>query len=209
MVVFEDGRPLKSAYKRFHVKTVVGADDFATMHEVVRRRFKRAVEQVEDGGRGPGGDLDGHARPGHHRRRQGPARARRWRSSRELNVINVPVVGLAKQFEEIFLPGRPDPVMLPRDAQALYLVQRIRDEAHRFALTFHQKTRQKAALKSPLDEVPGVGPKRKKALIQHFGSVKRLRAARSRRSPPSTASAWRWRRRSRTGSDDDAVMRDE
>jgi excinuclease ABC subunit C len=176
MVVFEDGRPLKSAYKRFHVRTVVGADDFATMREVVRRRFKRAVEQVEA---------------------EGEAQAATWTVMpdlviidggkgqlaaalevfAELNVINVPVVGLAKQFEEIYLPDRPEPVMLPRDAQALYLVQRIRDEAHRFALTFHQHTRQKAALKSPLDDVPGVGPKRKKALIQHFGSVKRLRAA--------------------------------
>jgi excinuclease ABC subunit C len=172
MVVFEDGKPLKSAYKRFHVKTVVGADDFATMREVVQRRFKRAVDAeaeqdaawttlpdlvIIDGGKG------------------------QLSAAKEvfddLNIINIPVVGLAKQFEEIYRPDRPDPVLLPRDSQALYLVQRIRDEAHRFALTFHQKTRQKAALTSPLDAVPGVGPKRKKALIQHFGSVKRLRAA--------------------------------
>jgi excinuclease ABC subunit C len=176
MVVFEDGRPLKSAYKRFHVKTVTGADDFATMREVVRRRFKRAFEQVEA---------------------EGEARSATWTTMpdlvivdggkgqlsaaleafRELNVIEVPIVGLAKQFEEIFLPDQPVPVILARDSQALYLVQRIRDEAHRFALTFHQQTRQKAAFRSPLDDVPGVGPKRKKALIQHFGSVKRLRAA--------------------------------
>jgi excinuclease ABC subunit C len=176
MVVFEDGRPLKSAYKRFHVKTVVGADDFATMREVVRRRFKRAVEKVEEDGEAQAVSwtvmpdlviIDGG------KGQLGAA----LEVFQELNVINVPVVGLAKQFEEIYQPDRPDPVVLPRDSQALYLVQRIRDEAHRFALTFHQKTRQKAALKSPLDDVPGVGPKRKKLLIQHFGSVKRLRAA--------------------------------
>jgi excinuclease ABC subunit C len=176
LVVFEDGRPLKSAYKRFHVKTVVGADDFATMREVVRRRFRRAVEQVEAEGETPSAAwttlpdlliIDGG---------KGQLSAA-LEAFQELNVINVPVVGLAKQFEEIFLPGQAAPVILPRDSQALYLVQRIRDEAHRFALTFHQQTRQKAALRSPLDDIKGVGPKRKKALVQHFGSVKRLRAA--------------------------------
>ncbi|MCC6629807.1 MAG: excinuclease ABC subunit UvrC [Chloroflexi bacterium] len=176
LVVFEDGRPLKSAYKRFHVKTVVGADDFATMREVVRRRFKRAVEQVEAEGEAPSAAwttlpdlliIDGG---------KGQLSAA-LEAFQELNVINVPVVGLAKQFEEIFLPGQAAPVVLPRDSQALYLIQRIRDEAHRFALAFHQQTRQKAALRSPLDDIKGVGPKRKKALIQHFGSVKRLRAA--------------------------------
>jgi excinuclease ABC subunit C len=176
MVVFEDGRPLKAAYKRFHVKTVAGADDFATMKEIVRRRFRRAVEAPAEGADQPAGGwttlpdlviIDGG---------RGQLNAAREVFA-ELNVVDIPVVGLAKQFEELYLPGRPDPVVLPRDSQALYLVQRIRDEAHRFALTFHQQTRQKAALRSPLDDVPGVGPKRKKALIQHFGSIKRLRAA--------------------------------
>jgi excinuclease ABC subunit C len=172
LVVFEDGKPLKSAYKRFHVKTVAGADDFATMREVLRRRFKRAVEP---GAEGDGGwtvlpDLviiDGG-------KGQLGAAAEVFD---ELNIINIPFVGLAKQYEEIFRLDRAEPVVLPRDSQALYLVQRIRDEAHRFAITFHRDTREKAALKSPLDDVPGVGPKRKKALVQHFGSVKRLRAA--------------------------------
>jgi excinuclease ABC subunit C len=151
---------------------VVGADDFATMEEIVRRRFKRAVEPegeagtawttlpdlvIIDGGRG----------------QLNAALA----VFQEMGIITIPIVGLAKQFEEIYTPTQAEPVILPRDSQALYLVQRIRDEAHRFALTFHQQTRQKAALRSPLDEVPGIGPKRKKALIQHFGSVKRLRAA--------------------------------
>lgn len=172
LVVFEDGKPLKSAYKRFHVKQVVGADDFATMREILRRRFKRAIEPeagqdsswatlpdlvIVDGGKG-----------------QLSAAVEIFQ---EMNIINIPLVGLAKQFEEIFRPGYPQPVMLARDSQALYLVQRIRDEAHRFAVTFHRDTRQKEALRSPLDEVPGIGPTRKKALIQHFGSLKRLRAA--------------------------------
>jgi excinuclease ABC subunit C len=172
MVVFEDGRPLKSGYKRFHVKTVTGPDDFASMREVLRRRFRRATQANEqadatwtalpdlviiDGGKGQlGAALEVFA---------------------ELNVTDIPVVGLAKQFEEFYLPDRERPVTLPRDSQALYLVQRIRDEAHRFAITFHRATRGKAALKSPLDEIKGVGPRRKKALIQRFGSVKRLRAA--------------------------------
>lgn len=172
MVVFEDGRPLKRGYKRFHVRTVVGADDFATMREVLRRRFRRAAQPegeedatwtvmpdlvIIDGGKGQLGAA--------------------VEVFEELAITDIPVVGLAKQFEEIFRPDRARPVMLPRDSPALYLVQRIRDEAHRFAVTFHRATRSKAALASPLDEVKGVGPKRKKALIQHFGSVRRLRAA--------------------------------
>ena len=172
MVVFEDGRPLKSAYTRFHVKTGAGADDFASMRDLLRRRFKRAVQPddeaagswavlpdlvIVDGGKGQlGAAVEVFA---------------------ELSIADIPVVALAKQFEEIYLPARERPVMLPRDSPALYLVQRIRDEAHRFAITFHRATRGKTALTSPLDEVKGIGPKRKKALIQHFGSVKRLRAA--------------------------------
>jgi excinuclease ABC subunit C len=89
----------------------------------------------------------------------------------------VPICGLAKENEEIFLPGRPDSIMLPRDSQALFLVQRVRDEAHRFAITFHRATRSKSAFKSRLDDVPGVGPTRKKALIRAFGSVKRIQNA--------------------------------
>ncbi len=91
--------------------------------------------------------------------------------------MQVPICGLAKENEEIFLPGRPDPVLLPRDSQALFLVQRVRDEAHRFAITFHRSTRSKSAFKSRLDEIPGVGPTRKKALIRAFGSVKAIQAA--------------------------------
>jgi excinuclease ABC subunit C len=91
--------------------------------------------------------------------------------------VRLPIVGLAKENEEIFTPGQSLPIVLPRDSQALFLVQRVRDEAHRFAVTFQRQKRQKTAIKSALDELPGVGPKRKKALIQHFGSVKKIREA--------------------------------
>jgi excinuclease ABC subunit C len=171
MVVFEDGKPAKKEYRRFTIKTVVGADDFASMAEVIRRRFRRAKEADEE--------TNG-----------------KWTTLPDLVIIDggkgqlnaalealddvgmqVPICGLAKENEEIFLPGRSDSIMLPRDSQALFLVQRVRDEAHRFAITFHRATRSKTAFKSRLDEVPGVGPTRKKALIRAFGSVKGIQNA--------------------------------
>lgn len=171
MVVFEDGKPAKKEYRRFTIKAVVGADDFASMAEVLTRRFRRAKQTDED--------KDG-----------------KWAALPDLVIVDggkgqlssavqalrdvgmdVPICGLAKENEEIFLPGRPDPIMLPRDSQALYLVQRIRDEAHRFAISFHRSTRSKTAFKSRLDEVPGVGPARKKALIKSFGSINAIQAA--------------------------------
>jgi excinuclease ABC subunit C len=94
-----------------------------------------------------------------------------------LGVTDVPLSGLAKRFEELYLPGRPDPVVLPRRSQALYLVQRIRDEAHRFAITYHRDVRGKRALRSELDDIEGIGPGRKKALLKRFGSVRRIREA--------------------------------
>lgn len=171
MVVFEDGKPAKKEYRRFNIKTVVGADDFASMAEVLMRRFRRAMEADEekegkwttlpdlvivDGGKG---QLSAAV------------------AALEAVGMRVPVCALAKENEEIFLPGRPDPILLPRDSQSLFLVQRIRDEAHRFAITFHRSTRSKTAFKSRLDEIPGVGPTRKKALIRAFGSVKAIQAA--------------------------------
>jgi len=171
MVVFEDGKPAKKEYRRFNIKTVVGANDFASMKEIVGRRFRRAAEMDEeeqgkwttlpdlviiDGGKGQLGAA---------------------MEALEETGMSVPICGLAKENEEIFLPGRPDSILLPRDSQALFLVQRVRDEAHRFAITFHRAKRSKAAFKSGLDDVPGVGPVRKKALIRHFGSVKAIREA--------------------------------
>ena len=96
---------------------------------------------------------------------------------KELGIADVPLSGLAKRFEELYLPGRPDPVVLPRRSQALYLVQRIRDEAHRFAITYHRDVRGKRALRSELDDIAGIGPGRKKALLKRFGSVRRIREA--------------------------------
>jgi excinuclease ABC subunit C len=172
MVVFEDGRPAKKEYRRFTIKTIIGANDFAMMAEVITRRFRRAAEADEevdgkwtklpdlvivDGGKGQLNAAVG--------------------ALKEVGMTDVPIASLAKEQEELFLPGNPISILLPRDSQALFLVQRIRDEAHRFAITFHRSRRGKAAIASQLDEIPGVGPKRKKALIRKFGSVKGIREA--------------------------------
>ncbi len=171
MVVFEDGKPAKKEYRRFTIKTITGANDFAMMKEVITRRFRRAAEQDEetdgkwttlpdlvivDGGKGQlNAALEGLADVG----------------------MDVPISGLAKEQEELFLPGRKDSILLPRDSQALFLVQRIRDEAHRFAVTFHRSKRSKASFHSQLDDVPGIGPKKKKALMRTFGSVRAIKNA--------------------------------
>lgn len=169
MVVFEDGKPKKSDYRRFTVKDVVGQNDFAAMQEVVGRRFKRLTEEsdAEAWARRP--DLviiDG-----------GKGQLNAALAALREAGVTVPIVGLAKENEELFLPKQSLPVILDRDSQALYLVQRVRDEAHRFAVTFHRQKRAKSTIKSALDDVAGIGPKRRKALITQFGSVKRIREA--------------------------------
>jgi len=182
MVVFKNGQPANGEYRRFRIKTVEGQDDFASMREVLTRRFKKIAERrraelagetvdlpepspwdeipdlvIIDGGKGQlGAALD---------------------VMRDLGLRDVPVCGLAKQEEEIFVADVSDSIVLPRTSEALYLVQRIRDEAHRFAITYHRNVRGKAATQSVLDGIPGIGPKRKRALIRKFGSVKNLRAA--------------------------------
>lgn len=171
MVVFDDGRPAKKEYRRFSIKTVVGADDFASMKEIITRRFRRAKEANEEteGKWTTLPDLviiDG-----------GKGQLNAALEALEEVGMQVPICGLAKEQEEIFMPGRSDSILLPRDSQALFLVQRLRDEAHRFAITYHRNTRRKSAFKSQLDDVPGVGPTRKKALMRHFGSIKAMRAA--------------------------------
>jgi excinuclease ABC subunit C len=173
MVVFEEGRPRSGDYRRFRIRTVEGTDDFASHREVFRRRFKRALASEEgsaeelrwrlpdlviiDGGKGQvsagRGVLD------------------------DLGLHDVPLAGIAKEREELFLPGRSDPVVLPATSQALYLVQRLRDEAHRFAITYHRQLRAKAQTKSALDDLPGVGPARKRALLRVFGSTRALKGA--------------------------------
>jgi len=179
MVVFEQGVPAKSLYRRFNIKTVVGPDDFASMEEVLLRRFRRweaaqTKEKLEkkpdpsfsilpdmlivDGGKG--------------------------QLSRAVKILDefdlrekVIVAGLAKQEEELFLPDREEPIVLKRHSQGLYLVQRVRDEAHRFAITAHRKRRTRLGLASRLDSIPGIGPKRRKALMKHFGSFAAIREA--------------------------------
>jgi excinuclease ABC subunit C len=182
MVVFEDGLAKKSDYRRFSVTN--GTDDTAAMAEVVRRRFARHLK--EEGDR-----LDEQgiaAEEGRPRRFAYPPNllvvdggapqvAAASRSLTELGIVDVAVCGLAKRMEEVWLPGDPDPVILPRTSEALYLLQRVRDEAHRFAITYHRQKRSTGMLVSLLDDVPGLGESRRKALMKQFGSLKRLRAA--------------------------------
>lgn len=171
MVVFIDGRPARDQYRRFRIRSVQGPDDFASMAEVIRRRFASAA--AGDGGR------DGFAqRPdlvivdgG-----KGQLSAAR-REMKRLGHENVPTFGLAKENEWLFADGRTDPIILPRDSAALYLLQRIRDEAHRFAISYHRKLRGGNVRRSLLDEIPGIGPARKKTLIRQFGSVSGIRRA--------------------------------
>ncbi|MGE0600250.1 MAG: excinuclease ABC subunit UvrC [Dehalococcoidia bacterium] len=198
MVVFVDGKPATNQYRRFKVKTVVGADDFATMAEVLRRRFKNhagkgnhadtgslKIDDAEAGDTAPiqnpkseirngdGWDLPDLVIIDGGKGQLGAA----VQVMRELGVHHIPAVGLAKRFEELFVPDEDEPVVLPRGSEALYLVQRIRDEAHRFAITFHRQVRGKSSIQSALDTIPGIGPKRKKALLRKFGSVKQIREA--------------------------------
>jgi excinuclease ABC subunit C len=184
MVVFAKGAPLKSDYRRFNIKgrgSLGEPDDYASMREALRRRFRRAVEEaVQD--------------PGSKTRTRDAA----WKVLPDLLIVDggkgqlgvamevlaeyeltevVPVVGLAKQREELFLPNRPDPVLLPPATQGLFLVQRVRDEAHRFAITAHRAKRSKVSITSELDAIPGIGPTRRRALLRHFGSLEAIREA--------------------------------
>jgi excinuclease ABC subunit C len=182
MVVFEDGLAKKSDYRRFSVHE--GTDDTAAMAEVVRRRFARHLKEEADR-RDEQGIAAEEGRP----RRfayppnllvvdgGAPQVAAAARSLDELGVVDVAVCGLAKRMEEVWLPGESDPVVLPRTSEALYLLQRVRDEAHRFAITYHRQKRSVSMLVSLLDDVPGLGETRRKALMKQFGSLKRLRAA--------------------------------
>ena len=174
MVVFEDGRPAKREYRRFTIKTVEGSNDFASMHEVIQRRFRRAAEAAADGDeQGKWAALPDLVIVDGGKGQLGAA----LEALAEVGWEGQALVSLAKENEEIFVPGQPFPVVLPRDSQALFLVQRIRDEAHRFAITFHRERRSKAAVHSRLDDVPGIGPKKKQALLKAFGSLKAIKEA--------------------------------
>lgn len=174
MVVFEDGLPKRSDYRRFQIKAVAGQDDFASMDEMLRRRFARL-------GTEPGAD-----RRAQRRFAYPPALVVVDGGRGQLSVaskvladagLHIPAIGLAKRLEEVYFPDRPDPLLVPRGSEALFVLQHLRDEAHRFAVTYHRQRRGKRALASPLDDIPGVGPTRKRALLKRFGSLARLSRA--------------------------------
>jgi len=191
MVVFEAGRPKSSEYRRFKIKTVEGPNDFASHQEMLRRRFRRQTSNDRESD----GPLEEKEGENAIQIEQEAPLQHEWampdliiidggkgQLSAAMEVlqelhIDIPTIGLAKENEEIFVPGSPDPIILPRSSQGLYMVQRIRDEAHRFGITYHRKLRSDRTFKSVLDEIPGIGPKRKQALMKHYGSVRAISAA--------------------------------
>ncbi len=207
MVVFVQGVPRKSEYRRFVVRSVQGQDDYASMREVLQRRLRRwqtaasaspLVGGIEGGAPPPGGGIEGGIKGSLPPGGGIEGGIKGWAKLPDLLVVDggrgqlgvavealqefdllarVPVAALAKQREEIFLPGRVKPVLLPRRSQGLFLVQRVRDEAHRFAITHHRARRRRAGVASQLDSIPGVGPARRKALLKAFGSLNGIRAA--------------------------------
>jgi excinuclease ABC subunit C len=219
MIVFEDGLPRKSEYRRFSINGLDGTDDVASVHEVITRRFRRYLEEREATGEldvlgDPAGEPDPASGAAAGRAAEagadaeerlradaelaaasgrprkfayppnlvvidgGPAQvAAAVRALDELGIDDVAVCGLAKRLEEVWLPGDDGPVILPRTSEGLYLLQRVRDEAHRFAITYHRKKRSAALTVSELDSVPGLGPARRATLLRHFGSVRRISEA--------------------------------
>jgi excinuclease ABC subunit C len=201
MVVFIDGVAAKKEYRHFRIKTVVGANDFASMNEVLGRRFSHGLEEKNEreaaGLPAIGGKfsdlpdlvlIDG-----------GPQQLRFAREALQALGAEVPMFGLAKKQEEIYLPDREEPICLDHHTPELHLVQRIRDEAHRFGITHHRALRGKASIHSQLEDIPGIGPKRRKALLSHFGSLKAIRAASLEElasapgmSKPAAEAVWAW-----------------
>ncbi|MFN2290644.1 MAG: excinuclease ABC subunit UvrC [Anaerolineae bacterium] len=180
LVVFVKGVPRKSDYRRFKIQSVEGTDDYASMRDMLRRRFRRAAEPTPQAAQGPG------------------RKKTSWDLLPDLVVVDggkgqlnvalevlqefglddqVPAIGLAKQEEEVFVPEQSEPIQLPRNSEGLYLLQRVRDEAHRFAINYHRRIRGKQTIRSQLDDVPGIGPKRRSALLKHFGSIDAIRNA--------------------------------
>lgn len=171
MVVLEDGKPASGEYRRFKIRTVAGQNDFAMMREVITRRFRRALADDEkfnklpdlmliDGGKG-----------------QLSAARKAMKTFAASSLPDIPMIALAKRIEEIFVPGKSESIVLRKDNPTLHTIQRLRDEAHRFAVTYHRRLRQKSLSVSVLDEIPNLGPKRKQALLQHFGSIEAIREA--------------------------------
>ena len=181
MVVFEDGLPKRSDYRRFEIKGVPGQDDFASMEELLRRRFARYLREREE----PAGTRRRFAYPPSLVVVDG-GRGQLGVALRVLDDLglDIPAAGLAKRLEEVYLPGQPEPLRIPRGSESLFLLQHVRDEAHRFAVEYHRKKRERRAMASPLDDIPGIGPVRKRALLRRFGSLQRL----GRASPEEIAS---------------------
>ena len=211
MVVFENGRPKNGHYRRFQIKGVEGIDDYASMQEMLRRRFRRLAASAEGeavGGGPPAPEEPRRQRAQRHARTGALAPEEAVSGERqapqesfglvpglviidggkghlnavqevflELGITGIPLCSIAKQEEEIFLPHMPEPVVIPRTSQGLYLVQRVRDEAHRFAITYHRQRRSRSATRSALDDAPGVGPKKRRELLRRFGSVAGIRSA--------------------------------
>jgi excinuclease ABC subunit C len=173
MTVLEDGLPKRSDYRRFKMRHQDGQDDFASMEEALTRRFRRYLLERDEGARAgkrfayPPNLLVIDGGKG----QLGVA----VRVLEDLGLEDISVVGLAKRFEEVYRPGESEPVRIPRDSQALYLLQQVRDEAHRFAITYHRSLRDKKMTRSVIDDVPGLGPGRRTRLLKEFGSVKKLR----------------------------------
>ncbi|QDP97533.1 excinuclease ABC subunit UvrC [Microlunatus elymi] len=194
MVVFEDGLPRKSEYRRFVIKGFEGQNDVAAMHEVITRRFRRLLDEQAsmqapgDAATGEGPLLVDPTTGAPKKFAYAPALvvvdggppqvAAADAAMNELGITDVALCGLAKRLEEVWLPDEEDPLILPRTSEGLYLLQRVRDEAHRFAITHHRSRRSKSMVESVLDQVPGLGEVRRKALLSHFGSLKKLREAR-------------------------------
>ena len=182
MVVFEDGQPKKSEYRRFAISETQDFDDTRAMHHVLTRRLKRYLSERDI-------DLEevamaGGVRPKFAYRPHlivvdggAPQVAAAARALEELGITDIALCGLAKRLEEVWLPGNQDPVIFPRHSEGLYLLQRVRDEAHRFAITFHRSKRSKMMLESLLDEIPQLGQSRRTAIMEHFGSISALRKA--------------------------------
>ncbi|MEU6845166.1 excinuclease ABC subunit UvrC [Streptomyces sp. NPDC046716] len=196
MVVFEDGLARKSEYRRFQIKGFEGQDDVRSMHEVITRRFRRYLAAQEKSADWSDTELDDETEQ-EMRLTEDDGRPKKFayppqlvvvdggqpqvaaakRALDELGIDDIAVCGLAKRLEEVWVPDEDDPVVLPRTSEGLYLLQRVRDEAHRFAITYQRTKRAKRFRAGPLDDVPGLGDARKQALVKHFGSVKRLRSA--------------------------------
>jgi len=216
MVVFEGGRPKNSEYRRFKIKTVEGANDYASHQEVLRRRFRKAASAasqigdvdeetaiaLDEAASGGSGEVEEAGEFIESNGKEQVQFRHEWalpdlviidggkgQLSAAMEVmqelrLDIPTIGIAKEDhtqsstqEEIYTPGAPEPIILPRSSQGLYLLQRIRDEAHRFSITYHRKLRSERTFKSVLDEIPGIGPRRKQALMKHFGSVRAISAA--------------------------------